>query len=75
MAGVCYTQRAKYVKCNGPNQTIHYCYFAWCYKANNKINLLRLETKKDEPCSYSFKCLNCKGDHQANSTNCPFWKH
>ena len=51
-AGVCYIQGAKCVKCNGSHLTEHHCHFAWYYKANKKTNPLRLETKKDEPCSY-----------------------
>ena len=41
----------------------------------NKINPPRLETKKGIPYPHFFKCLNWKGEHQANSTNCLFWKH
>ena len=48
---------------------------AWCYKANEKINPSRLETKKDDLCPHMFKCLNCKGDYQAYSNKYPFWKH
>jgi len=75
MAGICHIQGAKYVKCNRPHLTAHHCYFAWYYKANDKINPLRLETKKDKPCPHMFKCLNCKGNHQADSNKCPFWKY
>ena len=71
----CRIQDAKCVKCNGPHKSKHYREFGWCCKANIKINPLRLETKKGEPCPYSFKCSNCKGDHQADSNQCPFWKH
>ena len=46
--------------------------FAWCCKANTKSNPPRLETKKDDPCPHTFKCLNCKGSHLANSIKCPF---
>ena len=67
MAGVCCIQGAKCVRCNGPHLSEHHHHFAWCCKAKNKINPPRLETKKGEPCSHSFKCLNCKGKHQANS--------
>ena len=31
--------------------------------------------KKGEPCSHTFKCLNCQGDHQADSNQCLFWRH
>ena len=74
-AGVCCIQGSKCAKCNGPHLTEHHCDFAWCCKANNKINPPRLETKKDEPCPHSFKCLNCKGSHLTNSNDCLFWKH
>ena len=47
----------------------------WCCKANEKTNSPRLETKKGEPCLHSFRCSNCKGEHQADSTDCPFWRH
>ena len=75
MAGVCHIQGAKCLKCNGPHLTVHHQHFAWCCKANNKTNPPRLETKKDDPCSHIFKYLNCKGNHQADSYDCLFWKH
>ena len=74
-AGVCCIQGAKCVKCNGSHLSINHHHFAWCCKANDKLNPPRLETKKGELCPHSFKCLNCKGDHQADSIECPFWKH
>jgi len=75
IAGVCRIQGVKYVKYNSSHQTIHHCQFVWCCKANEKTNPPRLETKQEEPCLYSFKCPNCKGEHQADSTDCSFWKH
>ena len=60
-------QGAKYVKCNDPHKSKHHQEFGWCCKANAKINLPRLETKKGEPCPHLFKCSNCHGDHQADS--------
>ena len=75
MTGVCCIQGAKYVRYNGSYLSEHYRYFAWCCKANDKINSPRLEIKKGKLCSHSFKCLNCKGKHQANSNDCPFWKY
>ena len=75
MAGVCHIQGAKFVKCNKPHLTIHHCHFTWYYKANDKLNPPRLETKKGKLCPHSFKCLNYKGNYQVNSVNCPFWKH
>ena len=35
----------------------------------------RLKTKKGKPCSHTFKCSNCKSNHQADSNECPFWQH
>jgi len=74
-AGVCHIQESKCVKCNSPHMTEHHCEFAWCCKANTKLNPPRLETKKGDPCPHTFKCLNCKGFYLANSIEYPFWKH
>ena len=71
----CHIQGAKCVKCNGPHKSEHHREFGWCCKANDKTNPPRLETKKGEPCPHFFKCSNCKGDHQADSNTCPFWRH
>ena len=71
----CCIQGAKCVKCNGPHKSEYHREFGWCCKANNKTNPPRLETKKGEPCPHSFKCSNCKGDHQANSNTYLFWRH
>ena len=75
MAGVCCIQGSKCAKCNGPHFTDNHHDFAWCCKANNKLNPSRLETKKGEPCPHSFKCINYKGSYVADSIECPFWKH
>ena len=71
----CRIQGSKCVKCNGPHKSEHHREFGWCCKANPKLNPPRLETKKGDPCPHSFKCSNCKGDHQADSNSCPFWRH
>ena len=42
----CRIQGAKCVKCNGLHKLEHHREFEWCCKANAKINLPRLETKK-----------------------------
>ena len=72
---LCRIQEAKCIKCNGPHKLEHHQEFKWCYKANDKINPLRLETKKGESCPHLFKCSNCHGDHLADSNQCPFWYH
>ena len=71
----CKIQGSKCVKCNGPHKSENHCKFRWCCKANDKINPPRLETKKEELCPHSFKCSNCREDHQADSNQCPFWRH
>jgi len=55
----CKIQGSKCVKCNGPHKSENHHEFRWCCKVNDKINPLRLETKKGEPCPHSFKCSNC----------------
>jgi len=71
----CRIQGSKCIKCNGPHKSENHREFGWCCKANNKINPLRLEIKKGDPCPHAFKCSNCCGDHQADSNTCPFWRH
>ncbi len=71
----CCFQGAGCLKCNDPHKVKHHYYFAWCYKANFKINSLYLKTKEGKLCSHSFKCINYKGNHQADSNTCPFQCH
>jgi len=71
----CRIQGAKCVKCNGPHKSEHHREFSWCCKANTKINPPRLEIKKGEPCPHTFKCPNYRGDYQADSNQCLFWRH
>lgn len=69
---VCYVYGFKCVKCNSSYKIEYHRDFAWYCKPNFKINPPRLETKKGKPCSHSFKCINCKGEHQADSNAYPF---
>ena len=71
----CRAHGSKCQKCGGPHKLEHHRELAWCCKGNSKTNPPRLETKKGEPCPYSFKCINCKEDHLADDYKCPFWKH
>ena len=71
----CKVQGSRCVKCNCSHKSKNHHKFGWCCKANGKSNPPWLETKKGEPCPHSFKCLNCRGDHQADSNLCPFWRH
>lgn len=66
---------SKCQKCNGPHKIKHHRDLVWCCKANFKSNPPRLKTKAGEPCPHFFRCINCKGEHPANDTKCPFWKH
>ena len=68
-------QGSKYIKCNELHKTEHHHQFAWCCKANFKINPPRLKMKQSKLCLHSFKCINYKGDYQADSNVCSFWKH
>ena len=71
----CRVQRSKYIKCNRPHKSENYHEFGWCCKVNEKLNLPHLETKKGKLCPHSFNCSNCRGDHQADSNQCLFWRH
>ena len=57
----------KYIKCNSSYKVEYHREIVWCCKANFKTNLSKLETRKEEPYTYSFKCINYKEEHQANS--------
>jgi len=70
-----YIHRSKCQKCNSLHKIKHYRNMIWCYKANFKTNPLWLKTPKKVPCSQSFKYINCKSNHQADSNLYLFWKH
>ncbi|KAF5345719.1 hypothetical protein D9756_011623 [Leucocoprinus leucothites] len=63
--------------CGGPHRIENHRSMAWCCKANPKSNPPRDATPEGIPCPHleNFKCLNCKGDHHANDTKCPFWRN
>jgi len=71
----CCAQGAKCQKCGGPHRVENHRSMAWCYKANPKSNPPREATAVGAPCPHTFKCLNCKGEHFADDTKCPFWRH
>ena len=71
----CHLQGAKCLKCNRPHKIKHHYHFAWCCKANFKINPFHLKTKLGKLCLHSFKYINYKGDHQADSNSCSFQSH
>ena len=62
---------SRYAKYYGAHTTKHYREKAWCCIDNKKAN--HMATKEDEPCPYTFKCMNCKGNHQADSYSCLYW--
>jgi len=70
-----YIYSSKCIKCNSPHKVKHYKKMAWWCKMNFKTDLPRFEIKKGKSCSYSFRYINCKGEHQANNSACLFWKH
>ena len=71
----CHTQGAKCQKYGGPHRIENHRLLAWCYKANPKSNPPREVAAAGTPCPYTFKCLNCKGDHFADNNKCFFWHH
>ena len=58
---ICCMHGTKCQKCNGLHKLEHHRDMTWYCKANFK---LRLERKKRESCTYSFKCINYKNNHQ-----------
>ena len=73
MTFACQAHGAKCVKYNSTHKVEHHREMAWFCEANLKTNLPKLK-KKGKPCLYSFKCIKCKGGHQADRNYCLFWK-
>ena len=71
----CHAQGAKCQKCDGPHRVENHRSIAWCCKAIPKSNSPREATANGAPCPHTFKYLNCKGEHSADDTKCPFWHH
>jgi len=71
----CHAQDAKCQKCGGPHRVENHRSMAWCCKANPKSNPPREATAVGAPCLHIFKYLNCKGEHSADDTKCPFWHY
>ena len=71
----CCIHGVKCQKYNGPYKLEHHRKMVWYCKVNFKTNTLRLETKKGELYTHSFKYINYKNKHQVNSNNCLFWKY
>jgi len=67
----CHSHISRCTKCYGAHITKHHRKKAWCCMDNKKAN--QAATKEGEPCPHIFKCINCKGDHQADSYSCPYW--
>ena len=71
----CQSHMARCIKYNSSHKTEHHQEIGWCCKENKKTTPLRSATKESNPCSYVFKCINCKGDHLANNYHYPYWKN
>ena len=69
----CCSHISRCAKCYGAHITKHHREKAWCCMENKKANCLA--TKKGELCLHVFKCINCKGNHQADSYSCPYWRN
>ena len=63
----CHVHELKYVKCNKPHKVEYYYDLAWYCKVNFKTNLSWLKTKEGKLCLHSFKYINYKNNHQADS--------
>ena len=66
----CYSHISRCAKCYGAHTTKHHREKVWCCMENKKVN--HSATKEGEPCPHVFKCMNCKGNHQADSYSCPY---
>jgi len=71
----CRAHRSKCQKCSGLHKLEHHRDLAWCCKANSKLDLFHLKTAQGLPCPYSFKYINCKGNHMVDDYKCSFWRN
>ena len=69
----CRSHISRCTKCYRAHDTKHYREKAWCCMENKKAN--HAATNVGESCPHVFKCVNCKGDHQADSYSCPYWRN
>ena len=69
----CHSHISRCAKCYGAHITEHHTEKAQCCIENKKLNCSA--TKEGELCPHAFKCMNCKGDHQADSYSCPYWRN
>jgi hypothetical protein len=70
----CYTHVLCCPKCGGAHCLENHRSHGSCCKAHPKMNPPREATAVREPCTHTFKCLNCKGDHQADDYKCPYFQ-
>ena len=67
----CHSHISRCTKCYRAHDTKHHREKVWYCMENKKVN--HAATKVGEPYPHVFKCVNCKGDHQADSYSCPYW--
>jgi hypothetical protein len=59
----CYAHVPCCPKCGGTHCLENHRSHGSCCKAHPKMNPPQEAMAPGEPCTYTFKCLNCKGDH------------
>ena len=69
----CCSHISRCAKCYGAHSTEYYRERVWCCMENKKTN--QAVTKAGEPCPHTFKYMNCKGNHQADSISYPYWRN
>jgi hypothetical protein len=70
----CYAHVLRCPKCRGAHQLEnHRSHGSYC-KAHPKMNPPQEATAPGDPCTHTFKYLNCKGDHQADDYKYPYFR-
>jgi hypothetical protein len=67
----CYAHVLRYPKCGGAHHLENHRTHRLCCKTHPKMNPPREAMAPGDPCTHTFKCLNCKGDHQVDDYKCP----
>src|SRR6267154_2471957 len=69
----CRTHAPRCKKCGEPHAFETHRDAAGCCKGNAKANPPIKSTPASQPCPHKERCLNCRGEHLADSRKCWFW--
>ncbi|TFK17353.1 Gag-like protein, partial [Coprinopsis marcescibilis] len=73
-ASGCMAKALSCPECGGPHEQGQHCQVAGCCKGNPNATPPVPAVPMGMPCTH-MRCVNCAGNHAANSMKCSFWGH